>query len=264
VYLERAFQTYAYQSVQPADRVLLDYGSAAAFSRQYRELCQRYRWGWVRVEPVQPRWYLAAAYNAAVAALAPAVDTVFKSDSDVLLGPTVLATAARWAGAAFCQFPYFTTGSDVRYPPWLDTPEDFLAVLRQCPRPVPSVGQGLAAFPRLWFEAIGGFDLAYQTWGYEDHDLRFRAELSIAVREIDPREAVLVHQWHPPSPEASGSAANRAYLKQMCRAGPLVRNGGCLLREQILRLPPASTDGRLVAGQSAPGAKDPSSHQASF
>ncbi|AMV24179.1 D-inositol 3-phosphate glycosyltransferase [Gemmata sp. SH-PL17] len=93
--LERTLQTYQWQTAPAADRVLVDYGSEPAHAREYEKLCARYGWRLVRCEPPEPRWHLADAYNRAVAALDPRVEVLFKSDTDVLLGPEVLGVAAR-------------------------------------------------------------------------------------------------------------------------------------------------------------------------
>ncbi len=228
VVLERTFQTCAYQTVQPIDKVLLDFGSAAASTEEYAALCERFGWRLVRAGPAGREWSLPAAYNLAVSALSDDVTVVFKSDVDVLLGRNVLETAARLGADAFCQFQYFTTPSDVRYPEAFSGPDDLIRVFEQRGRPTPSVGQGLFACPARWFRQVGGFDLAYASWGYEDHDLRWRAEQSLPVVDVDFHEALLVHQWHPPARDAGPAEVNRAYFERMKASGSVVRNGGRL------------------------------------
>jgi glycosyltransferase involved in cell wall biosynthesis len=227
--LERTLQTYAYQSVQPADKVLLDYGSSPAFAAAYRTLCQRYGWNLRRVRPANRGWHLSAAFNLAASALRPGVEVVFKSDVDVLLGADVLAMAAHLGAQAFCQFPYFTAPNGVAYPPAFTSPEQLVEVFQHLHKTTPSVGQGLFACPLTWFRRAGGFDLGYRSWGFEDHDLRRRAEKSLPVVEIPWTESLLVHQYHPPAVGQGSATTNQDYFERMQRVGPVIRNGGRLL-----------------------------------
>ncbi len=227
--LERTLQTYQWQTVPAADRVLVDYGSEPGHARAYEDLCARYGWRRVRCEPPEPRWHLADAYNRAVAALDPRVEVLFKSDTDVLLGPEVLGVAARRGAAAFCQFRYLTLPRDVDVPAALTDSAQLGHLLERLGKNYASAGQGLFACPVAWFRDVGGFDRAYRTWGFEDHDLRARAELALPVADLPWREAVLLHQWHPASPEAGDAAENRAYFERVTAAGQVVRNGGHLV-----------------------------------
>lgn len=227
-YLRRAFETYQYQSVQPVDRVLLDYGSQEPHAVAYQALCEEFGWRYIRHRPEGDKWCLTDAYNRAAAALSPAAQVLFKSDVDVLLGNNVLALAAQLGVSRYCQFPYFTTRSDVKYRAAISTAEDFQFVRRQCPGQRPSAGQGLFACPRKWFEQIGGFDLNFTSWGYEDHDLRDRAERSIGAVDVDPRDAMLVHQWHPPAEDSGAAVENRTYFDSQRSSGSIIRNGGRL------------------------------------
>ncbi len=251
--LERTLQTYAFQSVQPIDRVLLDYGSDTSFSDTYKELCDRYEWRLVRVDPEEPKWYLAKAYNLAIAALSERVEVVFKSDVDILLGSGILDAADALGSNAFCRFPYFTTTKDVEYPVSFKSAEQVTALRRFCPKSVSSVGQGIFACPRKWFTSVGGFDLNYRHWGYDDVDLRARAEASIEVRELDHNEHLLIHQWHKPTREAHFPDANRPYFEDMRKSGPIVRN-----RQQVgpRAKTPVSMSG-AESGASAPQVNGP-------
>jgi glycosyltransferase involved in cell wall biosynthesis len=242
--LERTLQTYAYQTLKPADRVLLDFASEPGLAGAYDAVCGRYGWRLVHGTPAKRRWCLAAAYNQAVAALHDDVDVVFKSDVDVLLGPNVLETAARLGATGFCQFQYITGPKDIRYPEAFTRPEQIRELFVRCGKSRPSVGQGLFACPTDWFRQVGGFDLRYQTWGYEDHDLRWRAEQSLPVTDVGLRDVLLIHQWHPPAPEAGPADVNRAYFERMCAAGQVVRNDG--------RLVPAAADASAATAVTTP------------
>jgi hypothetical protein len=55
--------------------------------------------------------------------------------------------------------------------------------------------KGIHAYPKRWFEEIGGFDLEFEGWGFEDSDLRIRAQKSIGI--YNDKSALLIHQWHP-------------------------------------------------------------------
>lgn len=236
-YLERTFQTFAYQTVKPADKLLLDWGSDELHQQSYQQLCLQYGWRLIRAEPVEPHWHLSAAYNLAIACLKPDITVVFKSDIDELLSPQVLQIAAKLGKEGFSQFNRYTTDERVRYPQQFQTGEDLWEIFEHCPRPDPSVSAGIAAFPRAWFEAIGGFDLRFAKWGYEDHDLRERAGSSIKVQDVDSREGLAIHQWHPPPPEARDAPEeNLAYFAQVNRSGQIVRNGGSGLYGPVRRL----------------------------
>ncbi|MBL8799297.1 MAG: glycosyltransferase [Planctomycetia bacterium] len=242
--LERTLQTYAYQSGPAADRVLLDYGSTPELAAAYQALCERYDWRCVRVRPAEPRWCLSAAYNLAVGALRPEVEVVFKSDVDILLGEGVLAAAARLGRNAFCQFPYFTAPDGTLYPGAFSTPAQLVELFRSLRKSTPSVGQGLFACPAAWFRGAGGFDLEYRTWGYEDHDLRARAEQSLPVVEASPSEALLVHQHHPAAWSGREDRANRDYFERLRAAGTVTRNGGRLLPAATSPAAAATATGR--------------------
>jgi glycosyltransferase involved in cell wall biosynthesis len=225
--LERTLQTYRWQTVGSVDQVLLDYGSAPEFSAAYRDLCARYGWRLVRVEPAEPRWHLADAYNRAVAALSPEVEVLFKSDADVLLGPEVLAIAGRTGRTAYCQFQFTDLPAHARYPGALSDPCELHEILRAAGGGEARLGDGLFACPADWFRRVGGFDLAFRSWGYEDSDLRVRASRALPVAVVESHQTLLLHQWHPPAPDAGG-AGNRAYYKRMQASGEVVRNGGQL------------------------------------
>jgi hypothetical protein len=142
-------------------------------------------------------WSLSAAYNQAVAALAPAVEVVFKSDIDVLLGESVLATAAERGRDKLCLFSCLGTAEGAVYPDRFDHPRDVAALRDANPPPLAMLGEGIHAYPRRWFEEIGGFDLAFEAWGFEDSDLRVRAQKSIGIHT--DTSCLLIHQWHPPA-----------------------------------------------------------------
>ncbi len=226
--VERTLRSYAWQTHAPADRVLLDYGSDAAHAAAYAALGGRYGWRLVRVEAAGLPWSSAAAYNLAAAALSAHVEVLFKSDADVLLGDGVLAAAARLGAEAFCKFQYLVAPGP---PAPAVAPAGPAALLDAvCGDGPPEVGSGCGLFacPAAWFRAVGGFDLAFQGWGYEDPDLAARAELALPVVEVPWRDGLLVHQWHPPAADARRGLENRAYYRYMRLARALVRNGGRL------------------------------------
>jgi 2-polyprenyl-3-methyl-5-hydroxy-6-metoxy-1,4-benzoquinol methylase len=226
-YLERTLQTYAYQSLQPVDRVLLDYGSDASVSEAYAVVCRRYGWRLVRHKPTTAGWSLSAAYNAAVEALSGEVKVVFKSDIDVLLGQDVLETAATLGRDQLCLFSCLTTQEGTVYPAPITSHRDLLELLK-APTPLQEMlGEGVHAYPKTWFEEIGGFDLNFSGWGFEDSDLRERARRSIGYRNV--ANTLLIHQWHARAEESASAARNRAYYDRMKTSRQVVRNGGRLL-----------------------------------
>lgn len=246
--LERALQTYTFQTVAPADKVLLDYGSGLKFAEAYRRLCDRYAWRLVVEYPAEPRWSLSAAYNAAVAALHTDVTVVFKSDIDVLLGPDVLETAATLGRDRLCLFECRTTRPGQTYPPQITGPGDLLAILNG-PVPLETMpAEGLHAYPRQWFERIGGFDLQFSGWGFEDSDLRERAKRTIGIVQVT--SCLLIHQWHPYSRRVEDVTRNEGHYRKMNPTGDVVRNSGRLRARPItpaLPEPVRSTSGLTPA-----------------
>lgn len=227
--LERTLQTYAVQSLRPVDRVLVDFGSRTELAERYQSLAERYGWRLHRVGPVGRSWSLSAAYNLAVSRLAPDVDVVFKGDVDVLLGPDVLKTAANKGRNPLCLFACQTTQATTPLPDRIESADDVMALVSADPPPVPMDGEGIHAYPRRWFEEIGGFDLVFSGWGYEDSDLRFRAEASIGVHR--DTTALLIHQWHPRAVDADQSRRNHDYYQGTKTHRQLTRNGGRLTPE---------------------------------
>jgi hypothetical protein len=96
------------------------------------------------------------------------------------------------------------------------------ALLEADPRPEPMHGEGVHAFPRRWFESNGGFDLAYRGWGYEDSDLRLRAEWSIGV--VRASTPLLIHQGHPRAAPDPRTTSNRDYYEKSKATRIVVRN----------------------------------------
>jgi predicted SAM-dependent methyltransferase len=245
--LERTLSTYAYQSVQPADKVLLDYGSSPPFVQAYRQSCERFGWRLVSHAPVSPGWHLSAAYNAAVAALGPNVDVVFKGEVDVLLGRDVLETALSRARDKLCIFSCLAAVQQTAFPPAIREHAELEGLLRGQLRPQQMDTEGFHAYPRRWFEEIGGFDLAFCGGGFEDSDLRERAKMSIGVVYVT--NCLLVHQWHPVSHRPEDAERNRAYYKQMSAQRVLVRNGA-----KSSAISPAAAKVLPVAAARAPSA----------
>lgn len=227
-YLLRTLRTYRYQTRCPDDQVLVDYGSLERFAGEYRALCTEFGWRYARLDPSNSWWNSSAAYNHAIQILSDDIDVVFKNDVDVLLGADVLERAERFGQRQLCGFCCASTLQETSYPERFATENDLLQVLCGKVPPIAMDAEGILAFPRAWFEEIGGFDLAFDHWGYEDSDLRLRAERSIgAVRDPEP---ILVHQWHPRNYPLEPILRNRAYYEEMKQKGFLVRNGGSLPR----------------------------------
>ncbi|MCC7424297.1 MAG: glycosyltransferase [Planctomycetaceae bacterium] len=238
--LERTLQTYAFQSPPPADKVLVDFGSRPDLADEYQRLADRYGWRLHRVGPTSRPWSLSAAYNMAVSRLAPDIDVVFKGDVDVLLGKGVLEAAARHGGDSLCLFACRTTQESTPLPERFDAADDVSVLLAADPPPVPMDGEGIHAYPRAWFEKIGGFDLAFSGWGYEDSDLRLRAEASIGVHR--DTSALLIHQWHPRTVDSDQSRRNHDYYQGTKSQRQIVRNGGRLTPEEISATEPVQTE----------------------
>lgn len=228
-YLLRTLQTYAYQTVHPKDKVLVDYGSDPALASAYHKVCAQYGWRCHRMDPKPSCWNSSVAYNHAVAMLDDSVDVVFKNDVDVLLGADVLETALRLGRDRLCIFSCLATDEAASYPSRFSSADDLTALLGSTPPPKPMDGEGVHAFPRRWFEAVGGFDVDFERWGYEDPDLRLRADRSIGV--VRSSEPILVHQWHPRSYAIEQVEKNRAQYERLKRNGRIVRNQGRLDRK---------------------------------
>jgi predicted glycosyltransferase involved in capsule biosynthesis len=117
------------------------------------------------------------------------------------------------------------------------TPEGLWGLLLEEPRPVPMTAWGTMAFPHKWFTEIGGYDLEYRGWGYDDADLKLRAIWSIGAVEVG--SVLILHQWHPREQTSEAaqqqSARNCAYYESTKALRQVVRNGGRLL--------PAATNG---------------------
>lgn len=225
--LERTLQTYAFQVPAAAHKILVDFGSQPERTSEYRFLAERYGWIFVEMGPVGRPWSLSAAYNSAVAHLPDDIDVVFKGDVDVLLGPGVLAAAAAKGRDRLCLFSCRTTQERTSMLSDYRSPEGVLALLRSTPPLVSMDGEGVHAYPRRWFQGIGGFDLAFKGWGYEDSDLRLRATQSIGIVRDD--ETVLIHQWHPRNPDREQARRNRDYYESTKGERQVVRNGGRLI-----------------------------------
>jgi glycosyltransferase involved in cell wall biosynthesis len=73
----------------------------------------------------------------------------------------------------------------------------------------------------LWrsdFDRAGGFDEAYEGWGYEDSDLVIRL-IRKGVRRKDGRFSTgVLHLWHPPA-ERTNEPENRIRLERALAAG---------------------------------------------
>lgn len=225
IILERTFQTFAFQSRAVADRVLLDYGSTPELNAEYQALCRRYDWRLVSAVPPTSEWSLSRAYNIAVNSLVPEVNVVFKGDVDVLIGENVLETAARIGRDHLCIFSCHATSEGVIYPNHIPNGQVLREWFHRSSGMVAMDGEGIHAYPRRWFEEIGGFDLQYgAAWGFEDSDLRLRACWSIGVSR--PTEHLLIHQWHPRALPGEATRLNYQYYQSTINRHEIVRNGG--------------------------------------
>ncbi len=221
--LDWTLRSYASQERQPLDRLVLDFGSQPALAAVYESICGRHGWRFVRINPPIDEWNLALAYNLAVGLLDRRVDVVFKCDVDVLVGPGLLDLALRLGRDRLCVFTNILTTTDAT--PWPSTPAesaDFDTLLASLKPLEIMESDGFHAFPRDWFERVGGYDLSLRGWGFDDSDLRSRAAQSIGVRESSG--AALLHQWHPRPIDRRSAAANRAHFLAQRQRGAIVRN----------------------------------------
>lgn len=228
-YLDRAFQTCDYQTLQAYDKVLVDYGSSAKLNHEYARLCEQYGWRLLNVEAESIPWSSAIAYNRAVHALEPSVNVVFKSDVDILLDEHVLEYAAKHGKDRLCVFSCYAATNRMTYPQQLSSPKDVEKLINSEPQLQIMDGEGICAFPRKWFTTIGGYDMNYLRWGFEDSDLRFRAEQTIGTHNVNNLN--LVHQWHSRDHITEHVMGNYNYYQQMKINAEIVRNNGALLND---------------------------------
>lgn len=220
VMVERTLQSYAYQQFIPMDKVLVDYGSSPEYSTAYAALCAAYDWRLITADPVPESWSLSDAYNRAVAALGPEVNVVFKNDADVLLGADVLATAAEMGCERLCIFRRVDLQPYAAYPARV-THEQLRSLVQNSGEAESTPSEGIVAFPRAWFESVGGYDTAYRGWGYDDSDLRLRAARTIGTCHVS--WLLLAHQWHPMAPFDRQVADNRARYERKKRRAPALK-----------------------------------------
>jgi glycosyltransferase involved in cell wall biosynthesis len=144
----------------------------------------------------------ALARNAGIAAATGEI--VLFVDDDVVLPPYFVAAHARAHGAAV--FPHVVTG------PIINVPSAGV-------RPVPTFLNGSNAYfctcnvsvPRSALEAVGGFDVEFDKYGWED------TELGVRLRNFDVRRRFVweAYLWHikPPATETLDAALEKAIEK---------------------------------------------------
>lgn len=70
---------------------------------------------------------------------------------------------------------------------------------------------GILAVPHDLYDEVGGYDEAFQGWGYEDLAFAYAAG---TFAEVHREEGVITHLWHPNAPEKPkairGKSENRA------------------------------------------------------
>ena len=184
----------------------------------------RYGWRCVAAATTPAEWHPADAYNRAVASLDPAVETVLKNDADVLLGKDVLATAAALGRERLCVFSPLAAGVGTRYPDRLAGHHDLATLLGSDPPPAPRSPRASWPSRGALVRGGGGFDLAYRDGGYEDSDLRLRAEWSVGV--VRATAPLLVRQGQDAGRPTPRAAHNRAYYESTKAARQVVRNRG--------------------------------------
>ena len=142
------------------------------------------------------------ARNAGIAAASGEI--VLFVDDDVVLPPYFVAAHARAHAASI--FPHVVTG------PIINVPAADV-------RPVPTFRNGSAAYfctcnvsvPRSSLEAVGGFDEAFDKYGWED------TELGVRLRNFDVRRRFVweAYLWHikPPATETLDAALEKTIEK---------------------------------------------------
>jgi glycosyltransferase involved in cell wall biosynthesis len=171
----------------PFEAIVVDNGS----SDDTKAVAERH--GAVYVFERQPNRALARNAGIAIAG----GDVVLFVDDDVVLPPFFLSAHARAQQAE--TFPHVVTGPIINVP----APEV---------RPVPTLLNGSNAFfctcnvsvPRNVLTAVGGFDAAFDAYGWED------TELGVRLRKFDVRRRFVweAYLWHikPPATETLDAA----------------------------------------------------------
>lgn len=144
----------------------------------------------------------ALARNAGIAAATGAI--VLFVDDDVVLPPYFVAAHARAHASA--PFPHVVTGPIINVP-------------SAGARPVPTFLNGSNAYfctcnvsvPRSALEAVGGFDVTFDKYGWED------TELGVRLRNFDVRRRFVweAYLWHikPPATETLDAALEKTIEK---------------------------------------------------
>jgi GT2 family glycosyltransferase len=202
--------------------VVVDYGSEPASARPGKSICEAHRAQYVRVDTDEV-WSSARSLNVGIRR----VDTKFLliADVDVVFSPRYLADAVALLRAsppsvvcsAMLDLPEEATATLERA---ARTGEDLdFEALRQLCRP----RLGWECHPRVCmtytvlYEAIGGLDERYWSWGWDDVDLMKRF-LYLGLRQrTQVSRSFYMHQWHPDSErgrEAEHIQRNKSYCQQ--------------------------------------------------
>ncbi len=245
--LERTLVSYANQSVRPIDQVLIDYGSDPEHRSKYEELAREHGWRLFFVDSSDKPWSSSTAYNLGVSLLSLDAKVVFKNDADVILSSNVLQLAFDHGRARLCLFDCIAASQDCEYRGGIT---DRVLTDMAARQGSPMEGDGLHSFPRAWFDSIGGYDRRFQGWGFEDSDLRHRAERSIGIYRC--KEPHLWHQWHPVNRNSELTDQNGALYESSKANFSLVRNGGELTSPEILATPVVNGIARVADSEIPP------------
>lgn len=242
--LERVLSSYKHQTHPITCGVCVDLGSPPEIKDNYHNICRKYGWQFCDDYPsIGKAVNLSRAYNYAVSQLPLEVDIVFKGEADVILHPETMrhsthATEPNMIIHRCANGPEYT-----EYGPELSREdlEDIFVDVSALPE---FPGEGVQAFPYDWFIDSGGYDNAYTYWGYEDCDLRYRAEKTLKVTHI--KDACGIHLFHERRIARNTATANALYYGISKHLNRPIRNGGWGFAVGNTRQPPSLMTGLSV------------------
>ena len=199
--LENCVRSLRWQTgLRPGDLeiVLSDFGSTDAHLTSVRVIAARYGAEVVAVA-TDAIWNRSRALNIGIQAARG--ELVFCTDADMIFAPNfvaqLLVQAASHGGerGALVVAPCFDLpeGAADRLAEVADFQDLRLAAAR---RETNGTGACQVA-SRAFFEAVRGYDEAFQYWGAEDDDLAHRAARYGLTRVSLGAEVAMLHQWHP-------------------------------------------------------------------